>query len=520
MPFRRGVAIAASALVIFVFAIYAIAPTRNHYWDGVGFALNIEGVSQDEVGHQPHEPPAGDVYYNPNHLLYNAFGRALYLATRVILPTARALDVLVGWSIVASVATAGMLFHLLLRLTGQLTVSIWLTLLFGFSATWWKFSTDANAYVPGTAALVLCAVLALRRRAPAVVSIGLVHALAMLLHQIAICFYPAMLVAIWTHHAWPDRAARVRASLLYSVTAGASVAAAYLIVWRQVLSRPIDPAAFLGWVTFNGSDVLARKPALVRLSDMLVANLRVFFGGKLSLAINFLDRPMLIVMGALILICVALIIRALVHRTWQRPRWTLAREAWFPIVWLGSFLLFLAVWLTEYQYYRLFCLPAFILLLGVLLRNARIDRWQFTHPLPAFVVLMAAANFTMYIGPYARVEASPPLQVALQARTVLPAGAVVYFAEFHCDNWWIKYFNMDTTWRKADPNRIEELSLEIDTLLRSGRQVYFDGGVYSDVVAHREAKQKLIDQFAFEHALGFSNGKHHIQLVELKPREI
>lgn len=520
MPFRRGVAIATCTIAIVLLAIYAIAPTRNHYWDGIGFALNIEGVSQDEVGHQPHEPAAGDVYYNPNHLLYNAFGRVLYLAAKSVLPAARALDVLVWWSILASVATAAMLFHLLLRVTGQLMVSVWLTLLFGFSATWWKFSTDANCYVPGTAALVLCAVLAMRRKAPAVLTIGLVHALAMLLHQIAICFYPAMLVAIWTHQAWPNRAARVRAALLYSLTAGVSVATAYLIVWRQLLGRPADPAAFLGWVTFNGSDVLARKPALVRVSDMLVANLRVFFGGKLSLAINFLDRPVLIMMVALVLICATLIGRSLVRRSWQRPRWTLAREAWFPVVWLGSFLLFLTVWLTEYQYYRLFCLPGFILLLGVLCRDIRVDRWQLTHPLPAFVVLMAALNFAMYIGPYARVEASPPLQVALRAQTVLPADAVVYFAEFHCDNWWMKYFNMGTTWRKADPNRIEDLTQEVETLLRSGRQVYFDVGVYSVAVTRRHSKNELVNQFIFEHALGFSNGKHHIQLVELKPRQL
>ena len=522
LPLRLGVAWTTCALALILLLIYWAAPTRNHYWDGIGFALNIEGIPQDEVGHQPHASHAGDVYYNPNHLLYNAIGRGLYAPLKSLAPGIRALDVLVGWSIASSVAAAAMLFHLMLRVTGQGALSLWLTLLFAFSATWWKFSTDANAYVPGTAVLVLCAVWATRRGRQPVALIGLTHALAMLLHQIAICFYPAMLVAIWMHPAWPDRAARWRAMLRYSVAVGVSVAAAYLTVWLAALGRPADPKSFLVWVTFNGSDVLTQKTVAGRLADMWLANFRVFFGGKASLALSYLEWPLLIPVALVVAFCALLIGRALWRQLaeWRWPQWKLGGEQAFALVWLTSFLAFLSVWLTEYQYYRLFCLPAFILWLGAVLKDTkwRVHRWS--DPLPAFVVMMASLNFGMYIGPYARVDASPPLRVALEARNVLAKDGVVFFTEFHCDNWWMKYFNMGTIWRQAALDHQEELSAEVDCLLRSGRRVYFDTTLYGKLAGANRARQLLNETFTFNHALGFANRKHHIQFVEVKPRRI
>ena len=521
-PFRHGVAWTTCVLAIVLMAIYAAAPTRNHYWDGIGFALNIEGVPQDEAGHQPHDEGPGEVYYNPNHLLYNACGRAAFSLVRIVLPAVRALDVLVWWSILSSVAAAGMLFVLLLRQTHNRALSVWLTLLFALSATWWKFSTDANAYVPGTAVLVLCALWAQSKKRQPLWRIGLGHAVAMLLHQIAICFYPAVLVAIWRHGSYTDRRARLRAMAVYSLTAGISVAAAYVTVWLGVLNRPADPRAFLSWVLFNGSDVLTRKTLLGRAADMLVANLRVFFGGKASLALQFLEWPWLVAAVSLVLACSGLIIRALWRNRghWPSLKGSITGDHAFALAWLGGFLVFLSVWLTEYQYYRLFCLPAFILWLGVCWRHVDLRGRQLSHPLPAFVVLMATLNFTLYIGPYSRAEASPPLHVALEARSVLADDAVVYFSDFNCDNWWIKYFNMRTTWRQAPLDQHDDFSAELESLLRSGRRVYFDTGLHQQLNANPRAKERLTETFMFDHALGYSSRKHHIQFVEVKPRQI
>ncbi|MSV30381.1 MAG: hypothetical protein EXQ52_16810 [Bryobacterales bacterium] len=273
-------------MTAFLLLLYLLFPTRNHYWDGVGFALNIEGVVQDEKGHLVDQPHAGAVYYNPNHLLYNAIGQSLFEGAKVVWPQARALEVLVLWSTACSVLTACLLFGLLLRFTGRIGLSLWLTLFFALSATWWKFSTDANAYVPSTSALVLCAWLAARPGRPPVLMIAVLHALAMLLHQIAIFFFPAMWVATFAHRAWTARSHRVLAVAGYTIPAASLVTAAYLAVWFVALDRAWDPAQFFAWITFNGGDVLSQKPSARIVMDMLQASLRVFFGGRFSMALR------------------------------------------------------------------------------------------------------------------------------------------------------------------------------------------------------------------------------------------
>ena len=89
------------------------------------------------------------------------------------------------------------------------------SLLFGFPATWWKFSTDANAYIPSIL-LLLCTDYIQARRLEArrlearrleargwrpprlearrsTVVAGLAHAGAMLFHELAILFLPVAL---------------------------------------------------------------------------------------------------------------------------------------------------------------------------------------------------------------------------------------------------------------------------------------------------------------------------------------
>ena len=503
------------ALAVSLLLVYVSMPTRNHYWDGIGFALNIEGVEQDESGHYFSGDVLGPVYYNPNHLMYNAIGRGIYLSLKSVAPAIRALDVLVMWSILSSVAASCMLFHLLLRVTARYMVSIWLTLLFAFSATWWKFSTDANAYVPGTAALMICALLVARRKGPSVLLIGLFHALAMLIHQIAICFYPAMLVAIWAHRAWPNRTARTRAVLVYTAVSGGSVAGAYLAVWFVMLRRSADPGMFLAWITSNGSDVLARKPFFAHATDMLLANLRTLFGGRVSLALGHIDVSLLIPVAVIVALCAVLIVRALWRREWRFPLWTFQASVHFPLVWLAGFLAFLSVWLTEYPYYRLFCLPAFVLMLGSLLRRTNLRGRQLSHPLPAFVVLMASLNLVMYIGPYAQVEASPPLHIALQARAIWTGDVVVYYDRFTCDNWWMKYFNMRTRWRKAELGRHGLLAKEVHGTIGSGHRVFLDTGVLAHLEANSEDPNSSELNLSRGPKLGISDGKHHIQFVEI-----
>ena len=45
-------------------------PAEEHYWDGIGFALNIEGIGEDGQGvvrNHGHVTSVASVYFNPNY---------------------------------------------------------------------------------------------------------------------------------------------------------------------------------------------------------------------------------------------------------------------------------------------------------------------------------------------------------------------------------------------------------------------------------------------------------------------
>ena len=138
--------LAGLCLITFIALMYFSFPTRNHYWDGIGFALAIED-----------SPGLTYRLFNQNHLFYNFFGYLIYHPIHWLVPHFRALTLLSALSTVLSVSSAYLLFSMLATLLRDGYYSVCLTLLFAFSATWWKFSTDANAYVPSVFFLLLAA---------------------------------------------------------------------------------------------------------------------------------------------------------------------------------------------------------------------------------------------------------------------------------------------------------------------------------------------------------------------------
>ena len=74
----------AAVLSVAIFTVYLLFPIRNHYWDGVGFALQIEAAAD----------PGDPALLHPNHLVYTLAGRLAYGAVRTVFPEVRALAVL------------------------------------------------------------------------------------------------------------------------------------------------------------------------------------------------------------------------------------------------------------------------------------------------------------------------------------------------------------------------------------------------------------------------------------------
>ena len=493
--------------------IFGLFPTRNHYWDGIGFSLNIEGLSQDSRGiepdgHSQDNVSAEKIYFNPNHLLFNLAGYAIYRTTSTIFPEVRAFDVLRSFSTATAIGCAILVALILHRTTGQLTLSILCALAMSFSATWWKYASDANAYIPSTFFLTAAFFVLTRSRITiSTVLIGaLLHAAAMLLHQIAIFFFPAALLILYR--------SSPRLIPAYLLATSLPVTAAYAAVWIGALGHKFDLAPFLRWITFNGSDVLNHHSLPARIAESFRSSLRLIFGGRISLARAFISTPVLIALAATMATALALFLRRVIKSvpTWRKPTSTFTG---FLVAWVGAYGLFLLFWLTEYPYYRIFYLPALAILLGLFAAANLKPRPNQT--LASLVVFVAICNFTFYIYPYSMPEATPPVKLAEDAREIWGKEVLVLYKEFSCDNWIMRHFNDQTKWRRAAPD-LSSLLQQVKDAHAAGHSVWIDTSVLGHIEeqgSHRELNKhlRLSDHF------GIDTRKHQIRFAKITPHD-
>ncbi|PYT26952.1 MAG: hypothetical protein DMG57_19835, partial [Acidobacteria bacterium] len=160
-------------------AVYLLLPTRNYYWDGLAFAINVEKQL----------PPRDTLH--PNHLIYTAANVWLYHAALLIGLKTRALFLMQFVNSLLGGASVVLIYRALRHREVSMLAGIAGALAFGFAATWWRFATDANAYIPSIF-LVLCANDLLETRRNAVLA-GVAHSGAMLFHELAFLFLPVAL---------------------------------------------------------------------------------------------------------------------------------------------------------------------------------------------------------------------------------------------------------------------------------------------------------------------------------------
>ena len=116
-------------LLIALVLIYLAFPTKNYYWDGIAFAQSIEDA-----------PGLNPSLLHSNHLIYNLVGYVFYRGLRALGLNIRALSALQILNGTLGAICALILFRILKRALNSVYLATTLTLLFAFSATWWKFA--------------------------------------------------------------------------------------------------------------------------------------------------------------------------------------------------------------------------------------------------------------------------------------------------------------------------------------------------------------------------------------------
>lgn len=446
------------ALPFGVALIYSAFRTKNYYWDGISFASSIESVSHLDQS-----------LIHPHHLLYNVFGFLLYRTVLLFRSDIRAVEVLQYSNCILSAFCLSLFFKFLRSTLSSIYVSTMLTLAFAFSSTWWKYSTDADAYVPSILFLLICANLLFSTSVLRPVAIALAHTSSMLFHQLAVLFFPVVIIAIALQRSIPVKS-RVKLCLAYAVIASSlTIAINYYCFHLQ--TGAFNCFRFARWLTayLHGPEAYSFSFNLPSaISFTIREQVRLFFEGRLGWLRGSISLPVVILLCLLGLTVVVVTVRlirklfafssgfhfpALFHQIDKRLLYTSG-------VWIFCYLVFLLFWYPYFTPYRLFYLPPLLCIVGSLI-TARQRNNEKPIALVWLVMGMALSNFLFLILPMTQPRNYPPLEFALHLKQSWPPGSLVFFSRSDADNRLIKYFNPTSEWQVLDVSQLSEVEAEL-----------------------------------------------------------
>lgn len=483
-PWRHsGVLVAFAALVI-----YLLVPTREFYWDGVHFALAIEAPrnSLPEL-------------LQPNHLVYNLMGYAVWRGIAAIGISLRALFLLQALNALFAAASVYLVWRTLAAMTKSASMSTGGALIFACAGTWWRFATDADAYVPSIFFLLLCFHLLVAASRLRPIAAGLVHSVAMLFHQLAVFFFPAAVIGLLCrprrdHNPGAKRHGAVLAAE-YGVTAGAATGAAYLTAFRIAFPNG-GLREFWSWITTRSAEATLSFSLWHSSRYTLRGTARLFFAGRVTQLL-----PEAVTAAGALAFCASIALLFYFGGRWFRAaapvfpdgarhelrNWLAANPT--SLAWVIAHVAFLSCWLPKNTFYRLFYLPPLI----VLLATAPIWRGDRVKLLALLAAAMCVWNFTVIIYPHSKTENNEVLTFALRHHNDWEQGSAVVYRDFHSDLWTISYFNPQASWiamPSPDVDQVERRRLEA---VQRGHTLWLEGTTY-DALAAVPVGQSWLDR--------------------------
>jgi hypothetical protein len=336
----------------------------------------------------------------------------------------RAITVLQVLNAVLSAVAGWVVFRFALRLTASARTAFFCSTLFAFGATWWKFSTDADAYVIAVLLLLLAVRLALDTR---LLAAGVCHAFAMLFHELAVFAYVPLVLAILVR-------GKSKPAALYVVVTGGCVAAVYWAAY-QFSDHSVYPSLF-SWVTSRSATSQVTHSARQIFVGYLASYGKLFVGGKLAFIREYFSVAVVLAL-AVCMACLAGFVLLLRRRIVAKP---LSRvNSGVLWAWVLVYGLFLVWWEPASAFYKLFLWPPLVLLIGVWMRGRA----------PAFLALagaIAAWNFGVFVFPHSHVSADPVLALAKVIDREMPKDATVYYSVLSPDDWYLEYFAPGRKW--------------------------------------------------------------------------
>jgi hypothetical protein len=495
-----------------ILALYFSFPTKNYYWDGISFALSIEesdGLSPSLI--------------HPNHLMYNVVGYLLYGTCHAAGFGLRALQVLQISNSIISVLGVCVLLRTLRTLLNSTYLSVTLALLFALSATWWKFSTDANAYVPAVFLLLLSFRLLLPTRTARPVFVSCLHSGAMLLHQLAVLFYPVVLLGLFQQTAHSGTRKRVLTLLQYSLIAGTLTLGAYCHAYHWTRGG-LELMPFVKWITTHSSEVSFSFDVPRNLLVTAQGNIKLFLGGRLSF-LRDVPRPAALAVVLVLLSFIAAVAFQIVRhskdlrlmlRKWSRRDLAARHAAMLCVVWALCYLLFLTFWLPRNTFYRLFYLVPLIVLIGVCLARSENTKRGRRFRVAYSVVAIAVSNFAFLIYPLSQTGNNKPLVFAIQMGRVWASNVIIYYGTYNPDNQLVRYFNPHTTWRHFHFDDLQSFEREVAGLEKAGATVWLDTSAGDSLISGSDdSREWFRSHTKRESSYELADGRHRIRFCRI-----
>jgi hypothetical protein len=492
-----------SCLLIFlcVLLIYLSLPTANYYWDGIGYAYSIEHVQNSDLLH-------------PNHLLYGPLGYAAWQTAQVLAPEARALRTLQTLSALFGAAAVAIFYLILISLFKSVYVATCLAFTLAFSGTWWKFATDADSYIPATFFLLLALLLASAETRPRPVWVGCAHAAAMLLHELAALFAPALLLALWYQAQQQDGGRRLLILRRYMVTASLITLVTYYAAYVREFNT-YSLAGLLHWVTSYSSDVSFSFKFVANIVTSVVGHIKLFWGGRFSL-VRSVWSPFLALTSLGFVISTVLTLWQERFLFWPAPAKEHRNTALVSIVWIGVYCTFLIFWLPHNTFYRLFYVPGVLLLVGTIVSASHERHYRLA---PA-VAMLFFWNLGFNIYPYAQPQFNGALMIAQELHRTWAPGTVVYWDVYASDNGTIQYFNPQVEWKPVGKRvTIDQLEDAMRAANANGKSVWFDlPALKRSAQTDPQVQAWLASNSVFASKREFRNGDHELGFVRVSPK--
>jgi len=484
-----------AALFAAVATLYLAFPTRDLYWDGAGFAMTVDH-------------PTWFPMIEANHPIYIGFGWVVHSLVLLIAPAVRGLTLLQALNSVLGALAVAMVYRIAADLFADEFDSVLLAGIFAFSATWWKFTTDANAYIPAVLLLLVAAWLSMPGRTPRPVLVALVHTCAMLFHELAALFFVAAAAGIYTQSRG-DRRTAIRNVAVYLSVAFVLALTSYYECFHLATGHS-DAAGYLRWITWHTPDAsysfgVARNAWLT-----IRGTARLAMGGRLG---AFHSGPVaLAVLLALFGVGVVLVRAGGPSRT-LGPITSASRGAGvFLWSWVAVYVGFLFFWLPQNTFYRLFYLPPLVLLGGAALR-----KWRGRRALFAAASVLGVWNFLFYIQPNSLVENNTVVRAAVAMQSSWKPGTWVYEGSLNTDNWTVFCFNPQVMFRNVDRTKLAETSMDLKAFGDAGHEAWIDQSGIDLLSSDPGGSEWLAGHTRPGFARDFSDRKHRVRFERLFP---